>query len=107
MNQNPYAADLGNRDPITALGETPEQIRRTVEGWTDKDFERTYAPGKWSARKILVHLAQTELALGTRVRYALAQPGYAAQAFSQDEWMAADNGADARTALEAYLALRK
>ena len=48
------------------------------------DFERSYAPGKWSARQILTHLAQSEIALSYRVRMALTTPGYAAQAFDQD-----------------------
>ena len=107
MNKNPYAADLGDLDPITALARTPQQIRRIVDGWTDEQFERTYAPGKWSARKILVHLAQTEQALGTRVRYALSADGYQAQSFDQDQWMNADSTADARTALDAYTSVRK
>ena len=86
--------------------DTAERIRRLVESWNDDDFEKSYAPGKWSARQILVHLAQTELALGTRARFALAQPGYAAQAFSQDDWMPIDGATDARTALAAYTSLR-
>ncbi len=106
MNKNPYAEDLGNLDPIQALGETPQRIRRIVEGWNDEQFERSYAPGKWSARKILVHLAQTEQALGTRVRYALSADSYQAQSFDQDQWMNADNSADARTALNAYTSVR-
>ena len=88
---NPYASDLGDRDPIKALGETPQQIRSLVEAWTEAQFERSYAPGKWSARKILVHLAQTELALGTRVRFALAQDGYRRRRFNQDDWMPLDD----------------
>jgi hypothetical protein len=104
---NPYAADLGNRNARDAMGETPEQIRRAVEGWTAADFERTYAPGKWSIRVVLIHLAQTELALTTRVRFALSQPNYAAQAFAQDDWIGIDANADARTALDAYTALRR
>lgn len=107
MNTNPYAADLGDRDPLEALGDTPQQIRGIVDGWTDDQFERSYAPGKWSARKILVHLAQTEQALGTRVRYALGADGYQAQSFDQDAWMNADHSADARTALDAYTSVRK
>ena len=107
MNQNPYAADLGDRNVLKALSETPWHIELLVANWSDADFERSYAPGKWSARKILVHLAQAELALGARVRYALSQDGYAAQSFDQDQWMAADNRMDARTALNAYLALRQ
>jgi uncharacterized damage-inducible protein DinB len=103
---NPYAEDLGDRVPIEALADTADHIRRLVERWSADDCERSYAPGKWSARQILVHLAQTELALSTRARFALAQPGYSAQAFSQDDWLSIDGGADARTALAAYTSLR-
>jgi hypothetical protein len=77
-----------------------------VEQWSADDFERSYAPGKWSARLILIHLAQTELALSTRARFALAEPGYNAQPFEQDDWLSIDAGTDARTALAAYTALR-
>lgn len=107
MQPNPYGADLGDLDPFRALGETPQKMRALVERWTDQDFERSYAPGKWSARKILVHLAQTELALTTRARFALTQDGYAAQSFNQDDWMPLDDAMDARTALDAYTTLRK
>lgn len=104
---NPYAADLGDRDPYQALGDTPQRIRAIVERWPAERFERSYAPGKWSARLVLLHLAQTELALGTRVRYALSQAGYAAQSFSQDDWLPLDAEADARTALDVYTTLRR
>ena len=104
---NPYAADLGDRDALDALGETPGRIRATVEPWTAEEFERSYAAGKWSARKVLIHLAQTELALGTRVRFALSQPQYTAQSFSQDDWLPIDAAIDARTALDVYTTLRR
>lgn len=104
---NPYAAALGDRDPLEALADTPPRIRALVEGWTDAQFGRRYAPGKWTAREVLIHLAQTELALGTRVRYALSQSGYTAQNFSQDDWMPADRTIDARTALDVYTTLRR
>ena len=103
---NPYGTDLGERDALTALAETPWKLRALVDGWTDADFESTYAPGKWSFRQVLIHLAQTEIALTTRARFALSEPNYAAQAFSQDAWMAVDHAGSARAALEAYLALR-
>ena len=107
MHKNPYAGALGDRDPLQALAETPERIRQLVQSWPADKLERSYAPGKWSARQVLIHLAQTEMALTTRARFALSQPGYAAQAFNQDDWMPIDAGLDARTALDAYLAMRK
>jgi uncharacterized damage-inducible protein DinB len=103
---NPYAADLGDRAPLDALSDTADRIHRLVESWSVEAFEKSYAPGKWSARQILIHLAQTELALTTRARFAISQPGYQAQAFSQDDWIPIDASADARTALNAYTSLR-
>jgi DinB family protein len=107
MHQNPYADDLGTADPLSALAETPERIRVLVDGWSITEWERSYAPGKWSARQVIVHLAQTELALTTRVRFAASRDGYVAQGFTQDDWLPLDDHADARTALAAYIALRK
>jgi hypothetical protein len=88
MHPNPYGADLGDRDPLTALSETPWRIEAIVASWTDAQFERSYA-------------------LRTRARFALSQDGYVAQSFDQDAWMPLDDGTDARTALAAYVALRK
>ena len=104
---NPYAADLGTGEPLQALADTPALIRSAVSGWTAAQFERTYAAGKWSIRKVLIHLAQTEVALGTRVRFALTQPDYAAQSFFQDAWLPLDDTLDGGAALEVYLALRR
>jgi hypothetical protein len=103
--QTPYTVDLGDRDPIASCRETPARIGAIAGAWAPGDFERSYAPGKWSARQILIHLAQTELALGTRARMALTTPGYAAQSFDQDSWMARESALDGRAALDAFLAL--
>ena len=103
--QTPYTADLGDRDPIAALRDTPARIGALAGTWSTADFQRTYAPGKWSARQILTHLAQTELALGTRARMALTSPNYAAQSFDQDAWMARESALDGRAALDAFVAV--
>jgi uncharacterized damage-inducible protein DinB len=107
MTPNPYAADLGDREPLAALADTPGRIRELVKDWSDEKFERSYAEGKWSARQVLLHLAQTELALTTRARFALSEKSYQAQAFSQDDWMPLDAHASARAALDAYTSLRQ
>jgi hypothetical protein len=106
MAKNPYAEALGSLDPLKALVETPRRIKTTASRWTGRHWQRPYAPGKWTARQILVHLAQTELALTTRVRYGASQVGYVAQPFDQDAWMSLDH-ADGPTALDTYLALRR
>ncbi|HEX4565107.1 MAG TPA: DinB family protein [Vicinamibacterales bacterium] len=107
MHKNPYAEDLGSHDALEALADTPQQIRALIEKWPADRWERSYAPGKWSARRVLIHLAQTELALTTRVRFAASQDGYVAQPFNQDAWIAVDDHADGPTALDTYVALRR
>src|SRR5262249_9583252 len=64
-----------------------------------------YAPGKWSARQILIHLAHSELAFGNRARMALAPPArdYVAQPFNQDAWMARESAISGREPLDAFL----
>jgi DinB superfamily len=86
-SNTPYSADLGNRDPLEAMQSSIDRMRALMQGWNAAQFERTYAPGKWTARQILIHLAQSEIALGNRARMALATPRYASQAFDQDRWM--------------------
>jgi hypothetical protein len=104
---NPYAGDLGDRDPVASLAETPDRYVELTRSWTPADYERSYAPGKWTARQVLVHLAQAELMVQPRVRLALTSAHYVVQPFEQDDVLALEQGADARAALEMYLALRR
>ena len=106
MQKNPYAAALGSADPLKALSTTPRKIKALTSAWTGRHWQRSYAPGKWTARQIVVHLAQTELALKTRVRYGASQENYVAQPFDQDAWLSLD-AADGPTALDTYMALRR
>jgi hypothetical protein len=99
-----YSSDLGDREPLSAMRDTIARLSTLTRGWTEADFARRYAPGKWTAQQVLVHLAQTELALGVRARMALAGPNYAAQNFDQDAWLvreAALPGPEAMAALSA------
>jgi DinB family protein len=103
--QTPYANDLGDREPIAAIRDSLARIRALAASWSPPQFERSYAPGKWSAREILTHLAHSELAFGTRARMALAAPerDYVAQPFDQDAWMARESALGGRDALDALL----
>src|SRR5678815_2498936 len=99
----PYTVDLDTREPIAAMRDTTARIRAVVGEWLPDQFNRSYAPGKWSARQILTHLAQSEIALGYRARMALTNPGYAAQSFDQDAWMAREAATTGHDALDAFL----
>jgi hypothetical protein len=103
----PYAADLAGRDPIEAMVETTAQIAALTTRWTAAPFERTYAPGKWTARQILTHLAQTELALGARARMALTTPTYVAQPFAQDLWIQRESLLSGPDAADAFVTISR
>jgi hypothetical protein len=103
----PYSKQLGDREPLASMRETSARIRTLAAAWSPQEFERTYAPGKWTARQILTHLAQTELALGGRVRMALTIPNYVAQPFEQDAWIAKETRTSGPEAIAAYFGLRQ
>jgi hypothetical protein len=52
----------------------------------EKDLARTYAPGKWSIRFILHHLADSETVLYDRIRRVLSEPRQVLWVFDQDAW---------------------
>ena len=104
---NPYASQLGDRDPQAVIAETPERLADLVTRLGPDGLQRSLAPGKWTAREILCHLADCEIALSFRLRQALAEPHHTIQPFDQDLWARVYGPLDARAALEAFTALRR
>jgi hypothetical protein len=102
-----YSKYLGDRDPLVAIHDTIDEIDALVRRWTPDRFERSYGPGKWSARQVLTHLAQTEMALGYRVRMAVATSDYAAQVWNQDVWIAQELRLSGPDALNAFMAMAR
>jgi hypothetical protein len=104
---NPYSTYLGDREPISVLRETADRIEALTAQWSEQDFSRAHAPGKWTARQILAHLAHVEIAFGNRARMALTTPGYTVQPFDQDKWMERESRISGRDAAAAFLALNR
>ena len=106
MHRNPYAKYIEGEDLLTSLEQTAQTIDALVRGWPRPLDERSYAPGKWSAREILLHLAHCEMVFATRLRFALSQDDYVLQPFDQDGWMGVEAQVPAMVALDAYTSLR-
>jgi hypothetical protein len=51
-----------------------------------EDLARSYAPGKWSVRFILLHLADSETTLFERIRRVLSEPRPVIWVVDQDAW---------------------
>jgi hypothetical protein len=104
---NPYAADLAGMEVLRALADTPERLRSLAERMTPAQFARSYAPGKWTAARLFVHLAQVELAFSLRVRMAVTSNAYVVQPFGQDEWLVREPDIPGPDAFRAYYAMRQ
>jgi hypothetical protein len=50
------------------------------------DLNRSYAPGKWSVRFLLLHLADSETVLFDRIRRVLSEPRQVIWVYDQDAW---------------------
>lgn len=109
----PYIASLlealGPRPPLEVLRETPQELRRMVAGLGQDELSRPEAPGKWSVRQVVQHLADSELVGGFRFRMVLAHDRPPLAGYDQDAW--ADRlhytTADVGDALEQFTALRR
>jgi hypothetical protein len=104
---NPYAADLGDREPLDALEFVPRDIQELLARGGPAVYARSLGPGKWTIAQLMLHLVHTELAFGTRFRLALTTPSYVVQTFDQDAWMAREPEMDGADALGLWLVLRQ
>lgn len=58
--QVPYVAAVSGHDPLTLLGRQPERLASTLTGLSDERAMHRYAPGKWSVKEVVGHLADAE-----------------------------------------------
>jgi hypothetical protein len=104
---NPYASHLADRDPIAVIAATPGELAGRTGTLTPEGANRSPAPGKWSARQIVCHLADTEIAFGFRLRQGLAEKDHVIQPFDQDRWAERYDAYDLASALELFTHLRR
>src|SRR3954468_11829226 len=72
-------------DLIEALqGTRDETLKYFALG--EDELARSYAPGKWSVRFILLHLSDSETVLFDRIRRVLSEPRQVIWVYDQDAW---------------------
>jgi hypothetical protein len=103
---NPYAGHMGDRAPLDVISETPRRLAQLVETIGPSRLEVSPAPGKWSVRDIVAHLADAEVAFAFRLRQTLAEDHHVIQPFDQDLWAKSYPSCDTQLALAALSALR-
>ncbi len=103
---NPYRNFLGARDPLEVMAATPDTLRSLAGQLLGPKINLSYAPGKWTARQILCHLADCEIAFAFRLRQAAAEKDHIIQPFDQDAWSAHYADGDPAQALEVFSVVR-
>jgi len=83
-----YRAALGDDDPYLAMFEAPQRLRTLVKGLTERQLAKAPAPGKWSIKEIVAHLADGEVILGSRYRLVAAHDRPAIAGYDQDLFVA-------------------
>lgn len=70
---------------LTDLHQTKEATLRYFD-LSEVDLNLSYAPGKWTNRELLHHLADAETVLYDRIRRIISNPNQVIWAFDQDLW---------------------
>lgn len=104
MSLNPYAGRLGQRDPVEVIEATPQKLETLLGKLSSEQIEKRPAPGRWSVREIMAHLADCEIAFGFRLRQGAA--GVDIQPFDQDDWARNYGTYSFAAAMTTYRALR-
>jgi len=68
---------------IARYKEGPEAVRRALEGLTDADLDHRPAPGEWTAREIVHHVADAETRSAVRLRQLLAEDDPVIQGYDE------------------------
>ncbi len=106
LEANPYAKFLGARDPRAVIAETAPKLNALAAKLGPAGLERSLAPGKWSVRQILCHLADCEITFAFRLRQGLAETNHVIQPFDQDNWSKPYDKLPAQAALGVFSAVR-
>lgn len=100
---------LGDKDPLTVLRATPSALERAIGTTTPDVLARPEAPGKWSMREVLAHLADSDVVWAWRLRLILAQDRPQLTGYDQDRWAArlGYRDSDPRDSVAMFSVLRK
>lgn len=103
---NPYAAHLNRENPIQILETTATKLNALITTMSPPLLMLPRAPGKWSIRHILCHLADTETVFAYRLRQTIAEDHHVIQPFDQEKFAAGYDALSPQEALDAFTAFR-
>jgi hypothetical protein len=107
--RNRMYSHLEGKDPLKLQAAAPARLKNLLKGVSAAKAQKRPAPGKWSIREIVAHIADTELVGGYRIRAILGAPGTQVLGFDQDVWVTAlhYDKRDLKKSFEQYRTLRE
>lgn len=103
---NPYEQFLAGEEPLKVLASTARHIEDIVDELGSERANSSPAPGKWSPREIICHLADTEMVFAFRLRQTLAEDHHVIQPFDQQKWATLYSAYEMQDALATFGAVR-
>ncbi|MBE7182710.1 MAG: DinB family protein [Terriglobus roseus] len=88
----PYVHVLQGRDPADVMRSTSTRLDAVFSRLSSEAIDSVPAPGKWSLREQMCHLADCEVAWAWRLRQAYGEENPVLQSFEQDPWARAYAG---------------
>jgi hypothetical protein len=100
---------LGDSDPVVILRQMPADLQRFLDTVPARVVVSPEAPGKWSIRDVIQHLADSELVGGFRLRMVLAHERPSLTGYDQDLWASRLRycDVDVSDALEQFTVVRR
>jgi hypothetical protein len=100
---------LGDTDPVAILRQTPAAVEGFLDTVPTQTLTSPEAPGKWSIRDVVQHLADSELVGGFRLRMVMAHDRPTLIGYDQDLWSSRlrYSDVDIRDAFEQFSVLRR
>ena len=76
---------MNRAELLTSLRDSTQQMLAHASA-PEAELDRSYGPGKWTAREVLAHLADVELVNLWRFLKAVAEPGSQVEVFDEQRW---------------------
>lgn len=100
---------LGGRGGVEVMRSAAEDLEQLWRSATAEQLTRQASPGDWSAHETLLHLIDSELVYGVRMRMIATQDEPPLPGYDQEAWIQRFGPleSDPRESLEIWLALRR
>jgi hypothetical protein len=71
---------------ITAIAETPANLRRAVQGLSDEQLDTPYRPDGWTVRQLVHHVPDSHMNAYVRTRLALTEDNPTIKPYDEAKW---------------------